>query len=220
MKNILLTIILLSATFLTAETIPNYVGKETFPEPYRWELLAKAGYIKDDLDRPERGYGMLGGMYRTTPRYFTAMGGGYYLFQFPVKLYAFPVHHRPALLLDAKFRPEIGPPFASWLPHGCIDIGYIYADHDWFTGHYLSTIQSLMVGGWFRLPLLTPKRGAIMVSGARAFSGTPLTRFSCYLDWYIGKYWGLTIHGDNFLRDEEGKKYSTGSLNMGAVWRW
>lgn len=193
---------------------------DVFPEAQRFELSLKGGFSKDDLDSASFLYYALGAEYRTAPVNYEAMGGGYWQLRFPVRLYHFPGQAGGSWLVDAKLRPELGPPVANFVPNGFVDLGYIYANHDWFAHRDHHNLQALMLGGWFSVPLLAPRRGTFMVSGATALKGAELVRFSCYLDWMVGTHWGLTLHGDNFMRTHEDKTYSYGSFNMGALWRW
>lgn len=191
-----------------------------YPEPQRFELLLKAGYSKDEQDSAAFPLLAAGAEYRTRPVDFSAWGGGYWLLRFPARLYRFPTQAGGSWLTEVRVRPEVGPPLATWIPNGFMDIGYHYADHDWLTARPQHTLHALSIGGWFSLPLLAPRRGTFLVSGSRTIYGSQLTRFSCYLDWMIGSHWGLTLHGDNFTRRYQDEYRHYGSFNGGVIWRW
>lgn len=189
-----------------------------YPPP--WEIAIKAGYSNNDLDSSSFWHFGLSSEYRSPIQSYSILGGGYWRIRFPFKFYGFPTRSHGSWLLETKIRPEIGPPLAPWLPNGFLDLGYLYAPHDWLAHRNSSTIHALLLGGWFSVPLLAPRRGTFMVSGATSIKGTQLVRFSCYLDWMIGNHWGLTLHGDNFMRTHSAKTYSYGSFNLGFLWQW
>jgi len=160
-----------------------------------------------------------GGEFSSHPLYFSTIGGGYWRFRFPIKLYYFPTQNTPAWLVDIKFRPELGRPLFPFLPRGFIDLGYQYAENNWFAKEPNHSLQSLMLGGWFSIPLLEPKTGRMMVSGSKSIAGDNFTRFSCYLDWFFSPILGMTLHGDNFHEKKNGKSYWYGFSNLGLVVR-
>jgi hypothetical protein len=189
---------------------------EIFPVKHTMLLQVKGGYSKNQIKSDKELFWAVGGEYRFKPIYYTDYGGGYIQLTVPVMMYHFTLNNE--IIVDIKFRPDLGPPISSWLPLTMMDIGYIYVSGDWFTGND-TPLHSLMLGGWFMIPLIKPDDGIFMVSGSKSISGDAITRFSCYTHWFVTSHLGITIHGDNFVRTLDAKKHHFGSFNLGIIYR-
>jgi hypothetical protein len=209
----LLAILLMSIPII-AQNDSSWI--KNFPLKHRALIQFKGGYSKDQINSKRLIFWAAGGEYRTKPVYFSNLGGGYFQMVFPAMLYHFP--SKDAFTVDLKCRPDMGPPLARWLPLGMVDVGYLFSSRDWLSG-IDKQLQSLMLGGWFMIPLKIPADGIIMVSGSKSVAGDQFIRFSCYAHWFFNSNFGITIHGDNFIRNFNGIKAHIGSINMGVLFR-
>lgn len=186
------------------------------PETHRFMVTVKGSYSKDRAEDETIPFWAIQPELRLNPLYFDFWGGGYFQMRLPASLYHFPT--KDAVTCEFRLRPDLGPPIASWTPLGMVDISYSYSSKDWFS-HRNEPLHSMLIGGWFQVPLRIPDDGIFMVAGGKSVLGDKMPRFSCYFHWFFSKHFGLTVHGDNFIREYENQRFHYGSFNAGVLFR-
>lgn len=196
-----------------------YSGQDIYPQNISRMYQFKFGYVNDRLEEDSFYFISIKGDFRLKPKVFSVAGGGYIQSQFPISLYFFDLKNTDAYALDVRYRPEIGPPMAKWLPLMFPEIGYLYNNKDWYIGREEHQTNTLLIGGMFRFILKDLRSAAVELGGQKSLAGDDFLRFSCYMHWFLTDHFGLTLHGDNFIRDFEGMKKSYSSFVFGVVYK-
>ena len=198
----------------------NRSGNEIFPQDISAMFQLKGGYADDRMAEEGFFFGSVRADLRLRPTRPGFLKGGYSQSQFPVSVYWLDPGNLDAVAVDARYRLEIGPPSARWVPLFFPEVGYFYMTESWYTSDQPGGTHTGLVGGMVRFPLGTNTNSSVEVSAQFGVVGQRMTRISCYFQWFCSEHFGFTLHGDAFPSrdtDKPGQRY--GGIVAGVVYK-
>jgi len=210
----------LLALLFAGVAIADRAGSDIFPQDISAMFQLKGGYTDDRMAEEGFFFGSVRADLRLKPTRPGFLKGGYSQSQFPISVYWLDPGNLDAVAVDARYRLEIGPPSARWVPLFFPEVGYFYMTESWYTSEQPGGTHTGLVGGMVRFPLGTNANSSVEVSAQFGVVGQKMTRISCYFQWFCSEHFGFTLHGDAFpSRDTDKPDQRYGGIVAGVVYK-